>query len=112
MQFEKGDDVTLELSASEIKILQQKIGSLLFYGRAVDMILPIVLSTLVSAQAHVTEATSRVMVQLLNYFATHPDAVIRYKQSDTILAIHINSSYLFESKSHSWGGGTFLLKNK
>ena len=84
----------LSLSVAAIKLLQQKIGSLLFYGRSVDMMLLVALSILVSAQAHGTEATARAMVQLLNYCAKHPDAIIQYKQIDMILKIHSDASYL------------------
>ena len=53
------------------------------------------------------------MVQLLNYFATHPDAVIGYKQRDMILAIHSDASYLSNTKVHSRSGMHFLfLTNK
>ena len=96
----------------EIKLLHYKIGSLLFYGKSVDMMLLVSLSTLVLAIFHRTEAMSRAMVQMLNYCTTHPYAVIRYKQSDMILEIHSNSSYLPDPKAGSREGGHFSLTNK
>ena len=60
-----------------IKLTQQNIGIILFYGRAVYMMLMVALIDLESAQSHGTEATDREIVQMLNYCATHPDSFIR-----------------------------------
>ena len=101
MQFSKEADGTPEISPSAIKILQQKILSLLFYERDVEMTLLVAISTLSSSQAHGIEETPREMLQLLNYCATHMDAVIRYKQSDMVLEIHSDASCMSEPKSLS-----------
>ena len=47
--------------------------------------------------------------QLLNYAATHPDAIVTYQASDMILAVHSDASYLLESKARSRAGGHFFL---
>ena len=44
------------------------------------MMLIVALSTLGSLKAIGTESMARAMVQILNYCATHPDTVIRYKK--------------------------------
>ena len=44
------------------------------------MMLLVALITLGSLKANGTESMSRAMVQLLKYFSTHPDTVIRYKK--------------------------------
>ena len=80
VQFAKEWDRTQALSEAAIKILKQNILSLLFYEKAVDMTLLVVLITLMSVHAHETEATARAMVQLLSYCDTHMDAVIQYKK--------------------------------
>ena len=54
----------------------------------------------------------RSMLQLLNYCATHPDAVIQYKQSYMIIEIHSDVSYLSNPKSCSRVVGHFFLTNK
>ena len=61
----------------------------------------VVLITLESTQAHVTEATDKEMVHMLNYCSTRPDAVIRYKESNMILEIQSDTSYLSDPKAHS-----------
>ena len=76
------------------------------------MTLLVALRTLVSVQAHGTESMSISIMKLLNYFAMHPGAFIRYKQSDMILAIHIGASYLSDPKACSQAGKIFFLTNK
>jgi hypothetical protein len=49
---------------------------------------------------------------LLNYFATHPAAVIRYNASDMVLHIHSDATYLSASQARSRIGGFFLLRAK
>jgi hypothetical protein len=49
---------------------------------------------------------------MMDYFATHPDATIRYHASDMILHIHSDASYLSISNARSRLGGLFFLGNK
>jgi hypothetical protein len=49
---------------------------------------------------------------MLDYLATHPDAAIRYHDSDMILHIHSDASYLSVSNAGSRLGGLFFLGNK
>ena len=48
VKFAKEEDNTLALSADTIKLLQKNMGRLLFYGKAVDMKLLVVLITMAS----------------------------------------------------------------
>ena len=106
------DDTTPKLSADEIKRVQNIVGTLLYYARAVDCTLAAALSTISSQQANGTEATKKACHQLLDYVATHPDATVCYMASDMILAVHSDASYLSEAKSRSRSGGHFYLTNK
>ena len=47
--------------------------------------------------------------QLLDYAATHPEAVVTYWSSSMVLAAHSESSYLSETKSRSRVGGYFFM---
>jgi hypothetical protein len=51
-------------------------------------------------------------VHLLNYAATHPEAVVRYHASDMILHIASDASYLSEPKARSRIGGYYFLDGK
>ena len=112
VQYTETPDNSPSLVASEIKTLQQQIGSILYYARAVDSTLLVALSTVASKQSQGTQAVAEAMSQILDYCATHPDATIRYKSSDMILAIHSDASYLSVTKARSRAGGHFFLTNK
>jgi hypothetical protein len=90
---------------------QEIIGTLLYYARAVDPTMLVALGTLASAQANGTEAAVTAMTQLLNYCATHPDAVIRYHASDMQLHVHSDASYLSEKYARSRSAGIFFLSS-
>jgi hypothetical protein len=88
-------DTSPALDAADTKHIQEVLGTLLFYARAVDstIMLPAI-STLPSQQAHGTKATLEAPTQLLNYSATHPDATVRFIASDMALHIASDASYL------------------
>ncbi len=96
------------LSMDKKKYIQQVLGTLLYYGRAVDSTILVALSTIASAQATPTSDTMRKTKQLLDYVATHPDAILSYKASDMILAVHSDASYLSEAQARSRVGGHFF----
>ena len=45
----------------------------------------------------------------LNYAVSHPDAIVTYRASKMILALHSNASYLSKPKARSRAGGHFFL---
>ena len=49
---------------------------------------------------------------LLNYCETHPDATIRYEQSDMVLWSASDASYLSEPKARSRAGAIFFLSEQ
>jgi hypothetical protein len=59
-------------------------------------------------QTKATEKTQAATNQLLDYFATHPDATIIYHASGMILHIHSNAFYLSVSNARSRLGGLFF----
>jgi hypothetical protein len=97
------------LSNANIKHVQRIIGSILYYARAVDLTVLMALSTIVSKQLKGTEHTMTKTKQLLNYLATHPDAMVRFHASDMILNIHLDVLYLSEANAHSQACGHFLM---
>ena len=97
------------LNAAGLTRLQEVIGTLLYYARAIDSTMLVALDTLASAQAQGTDLTAQAVTQLLNYCATHPDVIIRYHASDMQLHAHSDASYLSESKARSRACGHFFL---
>jgi hypothetical protein len=69
----------------------------------------VALGTIDSAQMKDTEATSASMVQLLSYCATHLYADIFYYESDIIMHISSDESYLSTAEARSCTGGFFYL---
>ncbi len=111
-QMTPDPDTSPPLEQQDIKRLQEVIGTLLFYARAIDNTMLVALGTLASAQTKGTQATAKAMKKLLNYAATHPNAVIKYTASGMILHIHSDASYLSEAEARSRAGGFFYLSNE
>ena len=100
-------DVKHPATKEEEKFIQQIIGTLLYYARALDLTLLVALSALTSMQAKATKYTLELVNWLLDYVATNPNAILTYKKSDMILAVHSNASYLSKSEARSRVGGHF-----
>jgi hypothetical protein len=102
-------DTTAPLDADGTSFIQQISGTFLFYARAVDPTMRHALSSLSQQQAAPTESTQQEALHFLDYAASHPDATIRYRASDMVLAIHSDASYLSEPQARSRAGGHFWL---
>jgi hypothetical protein len=100
------------LPPSELTRLREIVGTFLYYARAVDSTMLVALGSLASAQTNGTEAIAVALTQLLNYAATHPDAIVRFNASDMYLHIHSDASYLSERHARSRAGGHFFLSNR
>jgi hypothetical protein len=68
------------------------------------------LSAIASEQANPTEATMQKCKQFLDYVASQEEAVLTFRASDMILAIHSDASYLSEAKARSRAGGISLCQ--
>jgi hypothetical protein len=67
------------------------------------------LSIIAMLQAKPTEHTMGYCVQLLDYLARNADAKIHYYASNMIVNIHLDASYLSESKAQSRACGHFFM---
>jgi hypothetical protein len=91
------------------KIIQEVIGTLLYYARCVNSTMLASLGSITTQQANRTENTMKKVQLFLDYASTHPDAIVTYHASDMVLAGHSNTLYFSESKARSQPGGqTFL----
>ena len=111
VQMAAAEDESEELSKEEKKFVQQVIGTFLYYGRAVDGTMLTALSAIASSQAKPTQLTMHKIKLFLDYAATNPDAVLTYRASDMVLAVHSDASYLSEPKARSRAGGHFFMSN-
>jgi hypothetical protein len=90
------------------KRIQQIVGSVLYYARAIDPTILMALSDIAMQQSAPTVNTKKRVDQFLDYRWTHPDAKIRYLASDMILNVHSDASYLSTRRACSQAGGYFF----
>lgn len=112
IQYSPETDDTPPLDAKDTKRVQEILGTLLYYARAVDSTMLAAIGTLASQQANGTEAAMRALTQLLNYCATHPDATVRFTASDMVLHVESDASYLSETNLDPVLPATIILAPK
>jgi hypothetical protein len=105
-------DETPPLTAKQCLNIQKVTGSVLYYARAVEPTVLMLLNDIATEQTQETEKTQATTSQLLDYLVTQPDATIRYHASDMILHIHSDASYLSVSNARSRLGGLFFCGDK
>jgi hypothetical protein len=107
--------LTLEADNSELLDEHQKcriqeiVGSLLYYARAVDNKLLVALSAIAACQSYAIVATEQAVHLLLDYVATYPADGIVYRCSDMVLCAHAYAGFLNESNSRSRAGAHIFL---
>ena len=67
---------TPTLSKKETKTVQSKVGTFLYYGRAVEPTILVALNEIGSEQAKPTQSTVKDLTRLLDFLATYPNAII------------------------------------
>ncbi len=108
-QFATPDDDSPPMDAADTLRLQEVVGTLLYYARAIDLSMHDALGSLAAAQSESTQETMKALTHLLNYAASHPHVTIHYHASGMILKVHSDASYLSERKARSRAGGFFYL---
>jgi hypothetical protein len=108
VQYAKAIEASPAATKNKEKYIHQVIGVLLYYGQAVDSTILVGLSSLAAAQAKPTKQTLSLIKWLLDYAATNPDAILTYKKSNMVLAVHSNASYLSEPSARSRVHGHFF----
>ena len=111
VQFSHEPAPSPSLSKQQTTRIQQIVGTLLYYSRAVDPTMLPAINDISSQQSKPTETTLKHLNQLLDYVATHPNAKIRYHASGMVLHIHSDGSYLSAPCSRSRAAGHFFLSN-
>jgi hypothetical protein len=82
------------LDASRKHRVQEIVGSLLIYPRAVDNKLLVALSAIATRQAKATVAAEQAVDLLLDYVATYPNNGMVYQASVMILCAHADAGFL------------------
>ena len=100
------------LDKSDTRWIQSAVGSLLYYGRALDNTILPALNTIGTEQALPTATTKKKVQRLLDYVNIYPNAVLRFYASDMILKIDSDAAYLVLPKARSRFAGYFRLLDK
>ncbi len=96
-----------KLDGKGIKRIQQIVGSILYYARAVNMAVLKALSSIAVEQTNATKKTMARCTQLLDYLSHNVDAKVCFIASKMILNIHSNALYLSGAvhvEIFSWDG--------
>jgi hypothetical protein len=110
-QYTKDVDSSPPLNKQGTKFVQEVIGMLLYYARCFDNTMLPALGFIATQQANPMQNTKKMVHQLLDYAATHPDAIITYRASNVVLTGHSDASYLLETNARSRAGGHFFMSN-
>ncbi len=111
-QHAMAEDTTSPINKAGKKFIQEVCGVFLFLARGVNGSLLPALSALASQQANTTEQTLALFKQFLDYMTSQDKAVLTYKASNMVLAIHSNASYLSKPKAHSRTGGHMFMAGR
>ena len=106
-QYVEDADNFPPVGKEEANFIQAVAGTLLYYGRAVDNNILTSLSAIATEQAKPTTNTLAKVKQLLDYCVTQDEAIIAYKASNMILAVHSDAGYCNEKNERSRAGGNF-----
>ena len=82
------------LPLKSIHLVQQIVGTLLYYAIAVDPTILVALGTLSSQQSKATEQNYYATLWLLNYADSDSNTTIQYNASEMIIYVHSNVLYL------------------
>jgi hypothetical protein len=107
-QQTKQDDSAL-LSPADAKIVQEVVGSMLYYARAVDPTMLPATNAIASEQAVPTKDVLAQAVRLLQYAAAYPNNAVVFHKSKMHVILQVDASYLSRSKSRSVAGGIAYL---
>ena len=102
-------DTSTLAPASDKLLLQQVVGSILYYARAVDSLMLTAVCELSTLQSEPTTLTMTKMRRLLGYAAKHPNACIHIVPSEMLLRIQSDASHLSRPGSKSVAGGIHYL---
>ena len=98
VQYEELVDTSDLLPPTETNLIQKVVGTFIYYGLAIYNTILVALEDISLEQSTTTKNTSKKDAKLLNYLAKNLNASIQYHESDTILYVHSDASYLSITK--------------
>ena len=110
-QYAPTPDNSEQLSPKDTTTVQSIVGTLLYYGRAIDNTILPALNSISAEQARPTQVTMKKCKRLLDYVATFPDVYIHFYASDMVLTIDSDAAYLVQPGARSRIAGYFQLNS-
>jgi hypothetical protein len=98
------------LDKKGLKRVQKNVGSILYYAKVVDMTVLMALSAIAVEQTKAMAKTMGRCIQLLDYLVSNLEAKVRYYVSDMIMNIHLDATYLSETKALSRACRNFFME--
>ena len=111
IQYASTPDSSPLLDLPGKKFVQAVVGSLLYYGRAIDSTLLVALNEVAAHQAAPTQYIKNKCKRILDYVATFPNVKIRYNASDMILHVDSDAAYLVQDGARSRIAGHYILSS-
>ena len=113
-QYGKGtqyasSDTSSELSATDVKFVQEVVGVFLYYARCIDARYLPAVTDIASCMSDPRASVMIKVERLLAFASTHSDAQLELRACDMILHIQSDASYLSRARSRSVNGGVFYL---
>ncbi len=102
-------DTSELLNDNRKRRIQEIVGALFYYARAVDNKLLVAISVISPHQSKATIVTEQAVNLLLDYVATYPNDDIAYQSSNIILCAYANAGFLNNTKSRSRAGAPIFL---
>ncbi len=87
------------------------VGVCIYYDRAVDSTILVGLSLLAAAQSKPSAHKLFLVKWLLDYTATNPDAILTFKWSNMVLAVHSDTSFISKPLPRSQVGRHFFCSS-
>ena len=105
-------DTSPTLSASDIKLIQEILGCVLFLCVSIRIDLATAINIVASNQSNPTEEVKAAAILILRYLKKHPNRGLEFKASDMILKCHSDASFGSSSGFRSRSGGIYYFGNK
>ena len=104
--YGKGDQISDQdnsptLNKAGVKRLQEIVGSMLFYARAIDCTMLTAVNHLASLQSNPTQKVMEAAHRLLMYAAAYPRNEIKFMACGMVLHVQSDASYLSRAGSRS-----------
>ena len=109
LQMAPDPDESNLLDKNSTKRIQYIVGIMLYYARSIDPTMLGAINEILRVQSRPTQDTSEKAIMILDYAATYPNDILRYKASDIVLYVHSDAAYLTMPDSRScYAGHSYL----